>query len=135
MRLALQEANKAAYAQEVPVGAIVVINHTIIARAHNQVEQLTDCTAHAEILALTSAFNYVGAKYLPQATLYVTVEPCCMCSGAIYWSKLSTIVYGCSDVLHGGLAKVPLHPKTKVIPHVLEVECKELMQHFFQERR
>ena len=135
MQLALAQAQLAYAAQEVPVGAVVVIDGVIIAKAHNQVQTLTDCTAHAEILALTCAFANLGSKYLPTATLYVTVEPCCMCTGAIYWSKLGQLVYGTPDEKHGGLAHVILHPKTQVIKHVLELECRQLMQQFFKERR
>ena len=101
MQQALKEAMLAYEADEVPVGAVVVINDKIIARGHNQVELLTDATAHAEILAITSAFNFLGTKYLPEATLYVTIEPCLMCCGALYWSKIGRIVYGASDEKNG----------------------------------
>src|SRR6186997_2633663 len=97
MRIALQQAQQAFDEEEVPVGAVVVINKRIIGRGYNQVEKLTDSTAHAEIIALTAAFNFLGSKYLPEATLYVTIEPCLMCAGAIYWSKLGKIVYGADD--------------------------------------
>lgn len=139
MRAAIQEARLAYEAEEVPVGAVVVMHHKIIARGHNQVELLTDSTAHAEILALTSAYNQVGAKYLPDATLYVTVEPCLMCSGALYWSKIGRIVFGASDDKNG-YRKVagenwPFHPKTILLGGVLEEECAELMRSFFRSKR
>src|SRR5436190_21254875 len=101
MMLALKEARKAFDEGEVPVGALVVLNEKIIARGYNQVEKLNDPTAHAEIIALTSAFNYLGSKYLPDATLYVTVEPCLMCTGALYWSKIGNVVYGAEDEKNG----------------------------------
>src|SRR6478609_10250474 len=123
MQQALKEAVIAYEADEVPIGAVVVINNKIIARGHNQVELLNDATAHAEILALTTAFNYLGSKYLPEATLYVTVEPCLMCSGALFWSKIGKIVYGADDEKNGyrryidnteqnsNYGEVPFHPK------------------------
>ena len=117
MRQALREAEEAFYKDEVPVGAIVVINNKIIARGHNQVELLNDSTAHAEILALTSAYNTYGSKYLPDATLYVTIEPCLMCCGAMYWGKIGKIVYGASDEKNGYQRFTlvsPLHPKQKL---------------------
>jgi tRNA(adenine34) deaminase len=139
MKMALIEAKKAFDAEEVPVGAILVINGKVVARAHNQVELLNDCTAHAEILCLTSAFQSLGTKYLPDATLYVTVEPCLMCCGAIYWSKLSRIVYGAPDIKNGyrksTMDRNPFHPKTLVERGVLQEECTELMQLFFRMRR
>ena len=101
MKQALVQAQRAFEEEEVPVGAVIVQNGKIIARGYNQVEKLNDCTAHAEIIALTSAFNYLGSKYLPDATLYVTVEPCVMCAGALYWSKIGRIVYGASDSKNG----------------------------------
>jgi len=147
MKHALREAQEAFYEDEVPVGAVVVVNNKIIARGHNQVERLQDPTAHAEMIALTSAFNHLGAKYLPEATLYVTVEPCLMCCGALYWSKLSRIVYGASDIKNGGLRffleedgliskdRWPFHPKTQLVKGVLEQECATLMKEFFQSKR
>jgi tRNA(adenine34) deaminase len=139
MQQALKEAVAAYEADEVPVGAVVVINNKIISRGHNQVELLTDCTAHAEILALTSAFNYLGAKYLPNATLYVTVEPCLMCCGALYWSKIGRIVYGASDEKNGfkHITKEnwPFHPKTELVKGVMEDECAQLMRSFFKSKR
>lgn len=139
MQQALKEAQLAFDADEVPVGAVVVMNNQIIARAHNQVELLNDSTAHAEILALTSAYSTLGAKYLPEATLYVTVEPCLMCCGAIYWGKLGRIVYGASDEKNGykHLTKEqwPFHPKTELISGVLEADCAFLMKSFFRSKR
>ena len=139
MKLALAEAQKAFDADEVPVGAVLTINDKIIARAYNQVELLNDCTAHAEILCLTSAFQSLGTKYLPEASLYVTVEPCLMCCGAIYWSKLKRIVYGAHDIKNGYKKSTgernPFHPKTLVQSAVLEKECAELMQTFFRLKR
>lgn len=139
MQLALKEAQKAFDKDEVPVGAIVVMNNQIIAKAHNQVELLTDSTAHAEILALRTAFQNLSSKYLPDATLYVTIEPCLMCSGALYWSKISRIVFGASDDknsyrrVSGG--NNPFHPKTAILGGVLEDECAKLMRDFFKSKR
>jgi tRNA(adenine34) deaminase len=139
MQQALKEAQAAFDADEVPVGAVVVMNNQIIARAHNQVELLNDSTAHAEILALTSAYSSLGAKYLPEATLYVTVEPCIMCCGAIYWGKIGSIVYGASDEKNGyrHLTKEqwPFHPKTELIAGILEADCAFLMKSFFRSKR
>lgn len=136
---ALKEAKIAFEEGEVPVGAIVVINEKIIARGYNMVEKLNDPTAHAEMIALTSAFNMLGAKYIPEATLYVTVEPCLMCAGAIYWSKLSKIVYGADDEKNGykktAGANWPFHPKTELIRGVLKDECAKLMKDFFKSKR
>src|SRR5690606_26589700 len=115
MLQALKEAHRALEADEVPIGAVVVMQNKIIARGYNQVETLTDATAHAEIIALTSAYNYLGSKYLPEATLYVTIEPCTMCGGALYWSKIGKVVYGATDEKHGGISlhggRNLLHPK------------------------
>ncbi|OIR05053.1 tRNA-specific adenosine deaminase [mine drainage metagenome] len=139
MRQALNEAEQAFEKDEVPVGAVVVINNKIISRAHNQVELLNDSTAHAEILALTSAYNSLGAKYLPEATLYVTLEPCLMCCGAMYWGKIGRIVYGASDEKNGfkHITKEnwPFHPKTELVKGVLENECAFLMKSFFKNKR
>ena len=139
MMQALHEAKKAYAAGEVPVGAIIVMNNRIIARGYNQVEKLTDSTAHAEILALTAAFNFLGSKYLPEAVLFVTVQPCLMCSGALYWSKIGALVYGAEDEKNG-YKKVagdtsPFHPKTVITGGVLKDECAELMKDFFKARR
>lgn len=139
MQQALKEAQMAYDADEVPVGAVVVLNNTIIARGHNQVELLNDSTAHAEILALTSAYSSLGSKYLPDACLYVTVEPCIMCCGAIYWGKLGRIVYGASDEKNGyrrlTQEQWPFHPKTELVHGVLEAECAFLMKSFFRSKR
>ncbi len=139
MMLALKEARKAFDDGEVPVGAVVVLQEKIIARGHNMVERLNDPTAHAEIIALTSAFNTLGSKYLPEATLYVTVEPCLMCAGALYWSKLGRIVFGTDDEKNGYKkttgANWPFHPKTELIRGVLKEECAQLMKDFFRKRR
>ena len=139
MRQALKEAQKAYDAGEVPVGAIIVMNEQVIARAHNQVEMLNDSTAHAEIIALTSAFNFLGSKYLPEATLYVTIETCLMCSGALYWSKIGKVVFGAPDDKNGYRRTTgdnsPFHPKTIVAGPVLQEECAQLMKDFFKARR
>lgn len=137
MRQALQEARVAYSEGEVPVGAVVVCQERIIARAHNQTERLTDVTAHAEMLALTSASNYLGGKYLTECTLYVTVEPCVMCAGALGWAQISRIVYGAEDEKRGfqRFAPAALHPKTDVVAGVLADECAALMKEFFQLRR
>jgi tRNA(adenine34) deaminase len=139
MKQALAQAQRAFNEDEVPVGAVVVVNEKIIARGYNQVEKLADPTAHAEIIALTSAFNYLGSKYLPEATLYVTVEPCVMCAGALYWSKIGRVVYGASDDKNGfnrvKPAVSPFHPKTEVVKGVLQEECSQLMKDFFAQKR
>jgi tRNA(adenine34) deaminase len=139
MREALKQARMAYEAGEVPVGAIVAWGDKIIGRGHNQVELLTDPTAHAEMLALTAAFNALGSKYLPEATLYVTVEPCLMCCGAMYWSKLGRIVYGAADVKNGYKRTTgenwPFHQKAELVHGVLAEECAQLMKDFFAARR
>ncbi len=137
MRIALQEAEKAYQAKEVPVGAIVVSNNRVIARAHNQVERLKDATAHAEMLAISAAFNYLGGKYLPACTLYVTLEPCLMCASATFWSKLSHLVFAASDTKLGYTAcsHNPLHPQTKVRSGILQLESQQILQTFFAELR
>jgi len=139
MKAALREAEKAYEEGEVPVGAIVVVNDRIISRGYNMVEKLKDPTAHAEIIALTSAFNALGSKYVPEATLYVTVEPCLMCAGALHWSKVGSIVWGASDVKNGHHVytddRNPFHPKTQVISGIMGDEAAELMKAFFRERR
>ncbi len=139
MQQALKEAQKAFDAGEVPVGAILVMNDQVIARAHNQVELLNDSTAHAEILALTTAFNFLGSKYLPEATLYVTLEPCLMCCGALYWSKIGKLVYGAEDEKNGYRKTAgnnnPFHPKTRLVPGILKQDCTRLMKDFFKARR
>lgn len=150
MLQALKEAKKAFEADEVPVGAVVVLHDKIIARGYNMVERLNDPTAHAEMIALTSAFNTLGSKYLPEATLYVTVEPCIMCAGAIYWGKVGRIVYGADDEKNGYKKTMsghhsleeggregawPFHPKTELISGVLKEECARLMKDFFKLKR
>src|SRR5829696_8729218 len=116
MMMALKEARRAFDAGEVPVGAVILQQGKVIGKGYNQVEQLTDPTAHAEIIALTSAFNYLGSKYLPDATIYITIEPCLMCAGALYWSKIKRIVYGAQDEKNGYSTKAqwPFHPKTEL---------------------
>lgn len=139
MQLALKEAIKAFEEDEIPIGAVVVQNDKVLARGYNMTEKLKDTTAHAEIIALTSAFNHIGAKYLPDACLYVTVEPCVMCAGALYWSKIGKVVWGASDAKNGfnrikpGLS--PFHPKTEIITGVLEDDCAALMKEFFRKKR
>ena len=137
MRRALDEARQAAAEGEVPVGAVVVCGDRVIARAHNQTERLNDPTAHAEMLAITAATGAMGAKYLPECRLYVTVEPCVMCAGAIGWAQFRRIVYGCPDEKRGYHLYAPkaLHPRADVTYGVMEEECKALMRRFFQERR
>lgn len=134
MREALKEASRALEASEVPVGAVVVCKNRIIARGHNQTEQLTDATAHAEMLAITAAANYLGSKYLSECTLYVTLEPCAMCAGAMHWTQLQKLVYGASDTQRGfSLVRSPLlHPKTEVVKGVKGDACKELIDTFFK---
>ena len=136
MRKALIEAQTAFDKGEIPVGAIVVINDTIIARSHNLTELLHDVTAHAEMQSITAAANYLGGKYLTNCTLYVTLEPCQMCAGALYWSQISKIVFGASDENRGFLKmKTQLHPKTEVVSGVLSNECSGIMKRFFKEKR
>ncbi|GGI56005.1 nucleoside deaminase [Winogradskyella haliclonae] len=136
MRKALQEAEAAFEKGEIPVGAVVIIDDKIIARSHNLTELLNDVTAHAEMQAITSAANFLGGKYLHNCTLYVTLEPCQMCAGALYWSQISKIVYGATDEQRGFKAMgTKLHPKTKVIGGVLEDEASALMKRFFIEKR
>lgn len=137
MQMALREAEQAYEEGEIPIGAIVVCHGQIIARAHNLTETLHDVTAHAEMQAITMAANNLGGKYLTDCTLYVTVEPCPMCAGALGWSQLSRVVYGAPDIKRGYSTFAPhvLHPKTKVTAGVLSDECRDLMQRFFKERR
>ncbi|MEJ7626644.1 MAG: nucleoside deaminase [Ferruginibacter sp.] len=139
MQQAIKEAEKAASGDEVPVGAIIVLQQKIIARAHNQVELLNDSTAHAEIMALTTAYNFLGSKYLPEAVLYVTIEPCLMCCGALYWSKIGKVIYGANDVKNGYKKFTgevhPFHPKTVVEGGILAEECSHLITDFFQAKR
>lgn len=138
MRAALDEAQQAFDADEIPIGAVVVCQGRIIGRGHNLTEMLNDVTAHAEMQAITAAANTLGGKYLQDCTLYVTVEPCMMCAGAIGWSQLSRIVYGASDDKRGYSVftnRHPFHPKATITPGVLAGECKELMQRFFKNKR
>jgi len=137
MREALKEAQKAFEISEIPVGAVVVCKNRIIARAHNQTEKLTDATAHAEMLAVTSAANYLGSKYLSECTLYVSLEPCVMCAGALHWVQLQKLVYGASDIQRGySLVTTPLlHPKTEVVKGIKAAECKTLIDDFFKRLR
>lgn len=137
MRVALDEAMKAYSRQEVPVGAVVVYNDTIIARAHNLTETLKDPTAHAEMQAITAATDWFGGKYLTDCTIYVTLEPCGMCAGAIGWSQAAALVYGASDEKKGytTISKSLLHTKTKVISGIMEHECKEMILRFFKSKR
>ncbi|WP_314183590.1 nucleoside deaminase [Alloprevotella tannerae] len=137
MQKALIEAKQAFEEGEVPVGAVIVCRDRIIARAHNLTERLTDVTAHAEMQAITAAANALGGKYLTDCTLYVTVEPCVMCAGALAWAQLSRIVYGASDPKRGFSVFAPnaLHPRTEVIEGILAEECANLMKDFFQRRR
>ena len=137
MRLALAEAKSAYEEGEIPVGAVVVAGGKVIARAHTLTETLHDATAHAEMLAITSAASLLGGKYLSGCTLYVTVEPCVMCAGALGWSQMSRVVYGATDEKRGYSVFAPraLHPKAKVTGGVLEAECKALMRSFFASRR
>jgi tRNA(adenine34) deaminase len=137
MREALKEAKKAFEIGEVPVGAVVVCQNKIIARGHNQTEKLTDATAHAEMLAVTAAANYLGAKYLTECTLYVTLEPCVMCAGALHWVQLQKLVYGASDLQRGfSLVSSPLlHPKTQVVKGIKAPDAKVLIDDFFKKIR
>lgn len=136
MRQALMQAQQAAASDEVPVGAVVACNGKIIARAYNLTERLSDVTAHAEMQAITAATNYLGAKYLTNCTLYVTLEPCVMCAGALFWSQISKVVIGALDPKRGYLqAGVKLHPKTEIIVGVLAEECGEIMTQFFHHKR
>lgn len=136
MKKALQEAEEAFSKGEIPVGAVVVIENRIIARAHNLTELLTDVTAHAEMQAITAASNFLGGKYLTNCTLYVTLEPCQMCAGALYWSQISKIVYGARDEERGCInLKTKLHPRTEITGGVMADEAAQLMKRFFIEKR
>jgi tRNA(adenine34) deaminase len=137
MKEALKEARKAYDSHEIPVGAVVVCKNKIIARAHNQTEKLTDATAHAEMLAVTAAANYLGSKYLNECTLYVSLEPCVMCAGALHWVQLQKLVFGASDVQRGySLVSSPLlHPRTEVAKGVMAAESKSLIDDFFARLR
>jgi tRNA(adenine34) deaminase len=137
MKQALQEANSGMLLGEVPVGAVIVCNNQIIGKGHNLTEMLNDVTAHAEIQAITAASQYLGAKYLKECTLYVTVEPCCMCAGALFWSQIDKVVFGTRDEKRGAgtVSKSLYHPSTLVVNGVLEKECSDLMKEFFAKKR
>ena len=136
MKKALQEAEYALDAGEVPVGAVIVVQDRIIARAHNLTEKLNDVTAHAEMQAITSAANFLGGKYLKDCTLYVTLEPCQMCAGALYWSQIGKIVYGAKDLQRGcSVMGTTLHPKTKITGGILKDDAARLLQEFFAKKR
>ena len=137
MKQAFLEAQKAFDADEVPVGAVIVCKNQIIARGHNLTEQLTDVTAHAEIQAITAAAQYLGAKYLKECTLFVTLEPCCMCAGALYWSQIDRVVFAARDAKRGASATGTslYHPATLVENGVMETECSQLLKDFFARKR
>ena len=136
MKMALQEAEEAYKKGEVPIGAVIVANNQIIARGHNLTETLNDVTAHAEMQSITAAANFLGGKYLIDCTLYVTLEPCQMCAGALFWSQISKIVYGARDEQRGCInLKTKLHPRTKIIGGVMEEEASQLLKKFFIEKR
>ena len=137
MKEALKEARKAFDEDEIPVGAVVVCNNHIVARAHNQTEKLNDVTAHAEMLAFTAAEEYVGSKYLKECSLYVTLEPCVMCAGAAFWTQLGELIYGVGDKKRGYrlISKEILHPTTLVTAGVLQEECGALLKEFFRQKR
>ncbi len=137
MREALKEAQKAFDKDEIPIGAVIVADDKIIARAHNLTETLNDVTAHAEMQAITAAANFIGGKYLTDCTLYVTIEPCVMCAGALAWSHISKIVYGAAETKKGFsvLDKSLLHPKTSVLKGVLAEDCEKIMKDFFVKKR
>lgn len=133
MKEALKQAELALGEKEIPVGAVIVCNQKIIARAYNQTEKLNDATAHAEMIALTSAFNHLGSKYLPECSIYITLEPCIMCAGALYWAQIAKLYFGASDPKRGyrTAGKPVLHPKTSVFPEILSKECKQILDKFF----
>ncbi|KQT22394.1 CMP deaminase [Chryseobacterium sp. Leaf404] len=136
MKMALQEAESALERDEVPIGCVIVSNNRVIARAHNLTEALNDVTAHAEMQAITSAAHFLGGKYLTDCTLYVTVEPCVMCSGALSWSQISKVVIGARDEKRGFINKnLSLHPKTEIVTGVLENECSIIVKEFFKSKR
>ena len=136
MRVALQEAHSALDENEVPIGCVIVLNNKIIAKGHNLTERLNDVTAHAEMQAITAGANFLGGKYLKDCTLYVTMEPCVMCAGALYWSQIAQVVIGARDEKRGFINKnVELHPKTELITGILERECSHLVKSFFQGKR
>lgn len=137
MREALKQADMALMDKEIPVGAVIVCNNRIIARAYNQTEKLVDSTAHAEMLALTAAFNYLGSKYLPECTLYVTLEPCGMCAGALFWSQIGKLVFATEDPKRGYryINQGLLHPKTEVVHGILAKDSKQILDKFFNSIR
>ena len=136
MKKALQEAETAFEKDEVPIGAVIVVENRIIARAHNLTETLNDVTAHAEMQAITAASNFIGGKYLTNCTLYVTIEPCQMCAGALFWSQISRIVYGARDEERGCInLKTKLHPKTKMVGGIMAEEASQLIKEFFIRKR
>ena len=136
MKKALEEAEAAYEKGEIPVGVVVVINDRIIARGHNLTETLNDVTAHAEMQAITAAASFLAGKYLQNCTMYITLEPCQMCAGALYWSQISKIVFGASDPQRGYRKNgVQLHPKTQVVSGIMEAECGDLLKRFFIEKR
>jgi tRNA(adenine34) deaminase len=139
MMQAIKEARRALADDEIPIGAVVVLNDKIIARGYNMTERLNDPTAHAEMIALTSAFNTLGAKFLPEGKLFVTIEPCLMCAGAIFWSRVSKIIYGAEDEKNGykrvAQGNWPFHPKTELLRGVMKEECAQLMKDFFKKKR
>ena len=136
MKMALQEAEAAMEKDEVPVGCVVVSNNRVIARAHNLTETLNDVTAHAEMQAITSAANFLGGKYLQNCTMYITLEPCVMCAGALNWSQISKVVIGARDEQRGFINKnLTLHPKTEVVTGVMENECSQIVLDFFNSKR
>lgn len=136
MSMALQEAEAALEQDEVPIGCVVISNNRVIARAHNLTETLNDVTAHAEMQAITSAANFLGGKYLKDCTLYVTMEPCVMCSGALSWSQISRVVIGARDEQRGFINKhLSLHPKTEVVTGIMENECSAIVKDFFKSKR
>lgn len=136
MKMALQEAEIALEKDEVPIGCVIVANNRVIARAHNLTETLNDVTAHAEMQAITSAANFLGGKYLINCTLYVTLEPCVMCAGALFWSQISKVVIGARDEQRGFINKsLSLHPKTEIVSGVMENECSTIVKEFFKAKR
>ncbi len=136
MKLALQEAHEALEKDEVPIGCVVVFNDRIISRSHNLTETLNDVTAHAEMQAITSSANFLGGKYLINATMYVTMEPCVMCAGALFWSQISKIVIGARDEQRGFINKgIRLHPKTEIVTDILAEECSQIVKDFFKSKR
>lgn len=136
MKMALQEAQIALEKDEVPIGCVIVSNNRVIAKAHNLTEALNDVTAHAEMQAITSAANYLGGKYLQNCTLYVTLEPCVMCCGALNWSQISKVVIGARDEQRGFINKnLSLHPKTELVVGVMENECSDFVKNFFKSKR